>query len=44
MDAGMIVGPLALGAVADLAGERTAAGSAGLALVAGGLALRLGRR
>ena len=44
MDAGMIVGPLALGAVADLAGERAAVGSAGLALVAGGLALRLGRR
>jgi MFS family permease len=44
MDAGMIVGPLALGAVADLAGERAAVGGAGLALVAGGLALRLGRR
>jgi hypothetical protein len=44
MDAGMIVGPLALGAVADLAGERTAVGGAGLVLVAGGLALRLGRR
>jgi MFS family permease len=44
MDAGMIVGPLALGAVADVVGARAAAGGAGLALVAGGLALQLGRR
>lgn len=44
MDAGMIVGPLALGAVADLFGARAAVGGAGLALVAGGVALSLGRR
>jgi hypothetical protein len=44
MDAGMIVGPLALGAVADLVGARAAVGSAGLALVAGAVALGLGRR
>ncbi len=44
MDAGMIVGPLALGAVADLLGARVAVGSAGFALVAGAVALTLGRR
>ncbi len=44
MDAGMIVGPLALGAVADLVGARAAVGGAGLVLVAGGVALGLGRR
>jgi MFS family permease len=44
MDAGMILGPLVLGAVADLVGARVAVGSAGLVLVAGGLALALGRR
>jgi MFS family permease len=44
MDSGMIVGPLALGAVADLLGARAAVGSAGFALVAGAVALTLGRR
>jgi hypothetical protein len=44
MDAGMIVGPLALGALADLVGDRAAVGGAGLVLVAGGVALGLGRR
>ena len=44
MDAGMILGPLVLGAAADLIGARAAVGSAGLVLVAGGLALTLGRR
>jgi MFS family permease len=44
MDAGMILGPLVLGAVADLIGARAAVGSAGLVLVAGGVALVLGRR
>jgi MFS family permease len=44
MDAGMIVGPLALGAVADLLGARAAVGIAGFALVAGAVALTLGRR
>jgi MFS family permease len=44
MDAGMIVGPLALGAVADLLGARVAVGGAGFALVAGAVALALGRR
>ena len=44
MDAGMIVGPLALGAVADLLGARAAVGGAGFALVAGAVALTLGRR
>jgi MFS family permease len=44
MDAGMIVGPLALGAAAALVGDRATVGGAGLALVAGGLALGLGRR
>jgi MFS family permease len=44
MDAGMILGPLTLGALADLIGARAAVGSAGLVLVAGGLALGLGRR
>jgi MFS family permease len=44
MDAGMIVGPLALGAVADFLGARAAVGGAGLVLVAGSVALSLGRR
>jgi MFS family permease len=44
MDAGMIVGPLAFGAAADLVGDRAAVGSAGLVLVAGGVVLGLGRR
>ena len=44
MDAGMIAGPLAVGAVADLLGARAAVGGAGLALVAGAVALSLGRR
>jgi hypothetical protein len=44
MDAGMIVGPLALGAAADLVGARAAVGGAGFALVAGAVALALGRR
>jgi MFS family permease len=44
MDAGMIVGPLALGAVADLLGDRAAVGGAGFILVAGAVALTLGRR
>lgn len=44
MDAGMIAGPLVLGAMADLLGARAAVGSAGVALVAGAVALMLGRR
>jgi DHA1 family multidrug resistance protein-like MFS transporter len=44
MDAGMIVGPLAVGAVADVAGARVAVGGAGFALVAGAVVLALGRR
>jgi predicted MFS family arabinose efflux permease len=44
MDAGMIAGPLVLGAMADLLGARAAVGSAGFALVAGAVALMLGRR
>ena len=44
MDSGMINGPLAIGAVADLAGARVAVGGAGFALVAGAVALALGRR
>jgi MFS family permease len=44
MDAGMIVGPFAIGAVADLAGARAAVGGAGFALVAGALALTRGKR
>jgi DHA1 family multidrug resistance protein-like MFS transporter len=44
MDAGMIVGPLALGAVADVLGARLAVGGAGLAMIAGALALAFGRR
>jgi MFS family permease len=44
MDGGMIVGPLVLGALADLLGARAAVGSAGLAMVAGGVALARGRR
>jgi predicted MFS family arabinose efflux permease len=44
MDAGMIVGPLAIGAAADVVGGRLAVGSAGFVLVAGALALGLGRR
>ena len=44
VDAGMIAGPLAVGVVADLFGARAAVGSAGLALVAGAIALGLGRR
>jgi MFS family permease len=44
MDAGMIVGPLALGAVADVLGARPAVGGAGLVMIAGALALAFGRR
>ena len=44
MDTGMIVGPLVLGAVADVAGARVAVGSAGFALVAGAVLLGAGRR
>ena len=44
MDSGMIAGPLVLGAMADLLGARAAVGSAGVALVAGAVALMLGRR
>ena len=44
MDAGMIVGPLAIGAMADVLGGRLAVGSAGFVLVAGAVALGLGRR
>jgi len=44
MDSGMIVGPLALGAVADVAGARAAVGGAGFALVAGAVVLAAGRR
>jgi YNFM family putative membrane transporter len=44
MDSGMIVGPLTLGAVADVLGARTAVGVAGFALVAGAVALAIGRR
>ena len=44
MDAGMIVGPLAIGAMADGFGGRLAVGSAGFVLVAGAVALGLGRR
>jgi hypothetical protein len=44
MDTGMIVGPLALGAVADVAGDRAAVGAAGFALVAGAVLLGAGRR
>ena len=44
MDSGMIVGPLAIGAVADVAGARVAVGGAGFALVAGAIVLALGRR
>jgi MFS family permease len=44
MDTGMIVGPLALGAVADVAGDRAAVGGAGFALVAGAVLLGAGRR
>ena len=42
MDAGMIVGPLALGAAADLLGGRVAVGGAGLVMVAGAVALGAG--
>lgn len=44
MDAGMIMGPLALGAAADLLGARAAVGGAGVVLIAGAVALALGRR
>jgi MFS family permease len=44
MDTGMIVGPLALGAVADLAGARVAVGCAGLAVVVGAVLLAARRR
>jgi MFS family permease len=44
MDAGMIVGPLAIGAAADVLGGPWAVGSAGFVLVAGAVALGLGRR
>jgi MFS family permease len=44
MDAGMIVGPLALGAAADVVGTRLVVGGAGLVLVAGAVALARGRR
>jgi MFS family permease len=43
MDAGMIAGPLAVGAVADLLGDRIAISGAGLVLVAGAVVLRIGR-
>ena len=39
MDMGMIAGPLVLGGLASLAGDRLAVGVAGFALVAGALAL-----
>jgi hypothetical protein len=44
MDTGMIVGPLALGALADVAGARVAVGGAGFVLVAGAVLLATGRR
>lgn len=44
MDSGMIIGPLALGAVAGVGGDRVAVGSAGFALVAGAVLLGAGRR
>jgi MFS family permease len=44
MDAGMIAGPLVVGAVADLVGARIAAGGAGFVLVAGAVALARSRR
>jgi hypothetical protein len=40
----MIVGPLALGAAADFLGARVVVGGAGFAMVAGAVALALGRR
>ncbi|HEV8306368.1 MAG TPA: MFS transporter [Methylomirabilota bacterium] len=44
MDAGMILGPLVLGGIAQLAGDRLAVGTAGLVLVGGALILmRRGR-
>jgi MFS family permease len=42
LDIGMVVGPLLLGSLAQLAGDRVAVGAAGLVLVVGALAL--GRR
>jgi MFS family permease len=39
MDTGMILGPLLLGSVAELVGDRVAVATAGLVLVAGALAL-----
>jgi MFS family permease len=39
MDAGMIVGPILLGAVAEVAGDRVAIGAAGFTLLGGALAL-----
>ena len=44
MDTGMIVGPLALGALADVAGARVAVGGAGFVLVAGAVLLAAVRR
>jgi MFS family permease len=44
MDTGMIIGPLALGAVADVAGARVAVGGAGFAMVAGAVILAAKRR
>ena len=44
MDTGMIVGPLALGAAADVAGDRLAVGGAGFVLLAGAVLLAAGRR
>jgi MFS family permease len=43
-DAGMIVGPLVSGGLAQLTGERAALGLAGLVLVGGGLGLLSGVR
>ena len=39
MDMGMIAGPLVLGGLASLAGDRLAVGAAGFVLLAGALAL-----
>jgi hypothetical protein len=39
MDAGMIVGPLFAGGVAELAGDRVAVGTAGLVMLGGALAM-----
>ena len=39
MDIGMILGPILLGSLAELAGDRVAVGAAGFVLIGGGLAL-----